>query len=505
MNLKEELRSDLLTFGRVIMPKAFWAPPAEPHFDIEKLYLDETKKRVNIRIPRALAKSTIVAEVIPIHHILYNDAEQPRLIVILSKTQSHAVDRLQSIKDVFDYSIPFRQIYGYWGEQNPGTLRWTKNDIILKDGSRIVARGTGQPIRGIKQGSVRPTFIIGDDLEDENNTKTTESMKINLDWLLQGADYALDPRYGRIWVIGTPLHPRCIVESLAEYNDWSSIKYSYLNETEDGRKYSLWPEVLSVEELLIEKRDKEEQGKLYQWYMERQCEMRGEETMLFPPPYKYWEGEVIVEKKEAWLSITKKGDEVFNPPKEVPVCLFGGVDPASSIKARADYSVIFTIAVDEEKNIYCVEYYRKRVTPLTLAEAILNSYERYWHQNMRIESTAYQEMLREYMESEFEKRGYYISGLQIKETPRQNKSVRFEGLQPAFARGKVFLKSNMTAFEDELMTCARPRHDDLLDGYWLAQKNCYIPVHGLREKAKEDEDDEPMLKRRVSRESWLTV
>ena len=92
-------------------------------------------------------------------------------------------------------------------------IKKAKYDRQLKDGSMIICKGTGQQLRGIKHGNQRPTLIIVDDPEDENNTKTSESMEANLRWLLQSAVPSLDPKKGRIAIIGTPIHQRCMVEA----------------------------------------------------------------------------------------------------------------------------------------------------------------------------------------------------------------------------------------------------------------------------------------------------
>ena len=201
---RDKLEGRLLLFGKPIMPAAFWAPPSIAHYTVEEMILDTESKRNNLILPRGLAKSTLVGEVHPIYHIMYEFPDVPKMIVILSKTQSHSIDRLRAIKNVFDYQPLFTALFGHWGQHS--AKEWRENSVILKDGSKIVARGTGQPIRGIKSDYMRPTLIIGDDLEDENNTKTDEAMHNNLIWLLQGAEYALDPRYGRVNIIGTPIH-----------------------------------------------------------------------------------------------------------------------------------------------------------------------------------------------------------------------------------------------------------------------------------------------------------
>ena len=61
----------------------------------------------------------------------------------------------------------FTQMFGDYG---PNTAkRWTNNDIVLANGARIVAVGTGQRVRGFIEGDTRPNLIIVDDYESELN------------------------------------------------------------------------------------------------------------------------------------------------------------------------------------------------------------------------------------------------------------------------------------------------------------------------------------------------
>ena len=65
----------------------------------------------------------------------------------------------------------------------------------------------------------------------------------------------------------------------------------------------------------------------------------------------------------------------------------------------------------------------------------------------------------------------FIPGLEIKENPRTSKSYRLESLQPLFANKKVYIQKDMQAFIDELTLYPRGKHDDLLDGFFYANKN----------------------------------
>ena len=65
----------------------------------------------------------------------------PKLIVLVSRTQDHAVKLLGTIKDVLDFSPQFRQLFGYWGMNSAKS--WAKTEVQLKDGSMIICKGTG--------------------------------------------------------------------------------------------------------------------------------------------------------------------------------------------------------------------------------------------------------------------------------------------------------------------------------------------------------------------------
>ena len=476
------------------MPKTFWASSPALHYEIEEILLNPAIRKANLILPRGTAKTTLAGEVKPLHHIFVEENGSPKFIVIVSKTQSHSKDRLRKIKDVIEYSPEFRLLFGYWGEQTARV--WRDDQIILKNGTVILTRGLGQPIRGLNINGMRPTLIILDDPEDENNTKTPEAMNANLLWLLQGAIPALDEkgRKSKIIVIGTPLNQKCMVETLAEMDDWFTVRRSYLNIDSEGNYYSLWEEKKSVEELLQEKADLEKVGKISVFYKERQCQVMGDEDQLFKEEYmRYYKGTLLNIGDNPVLRIIYTKDNKKNPldikERFVPVNIFMGIDPASSTKQTADYSVIFPIAIDPDRNIYTLPYFRKRVTPFTLGAAIMNYYKRFLPKLTRVESTGYQEMLREYLIKASEDAGIVIPGLQIKELPKNSKSARLESLEPLFAEGKVYLLENQIEFHDELTMYPRAKNDDTLDAFFYAQKKIYIPFHSADPVKENDEDD----------------
>ena len=86
-------------------------------------------------------------------------------------------------------------------------------------------------------------------------------------------------------------------------------------------------------------------------------------------------------------------------------------------------------------------------------------------------------MLREYLRQRCDEEKLFISGLEIKESPRTSKSSRLETMQPYFAQKKMHLLKTMDELKDELLLYPRGKHDDLLDGLFYAMKKCYPPNH----------------------------
>tara|TARA_Y100001963_G_scaffold73395_1_gene102074 strand:+ start:3228 stop:4646 length:1419 start_codon:yes stop_codon:yes gene_type:complete len=438
------------------------------HYEIAEQLLNPDKKQINIVAPRGHAKSSIVGGIFPLHHLMYGEGQ--KLVVLVSRTQDHAVKLLGLLKDTMDYSEAFRSIFGYWGQHSARS--WSKSEIELKDGSMVICKGTGQQLRGIKVGNQRPTLIIVDDPEDENNTKTAEAMENNLRWLLQSAVPSLDPMKGRIVIIGTPQHQRCMVETLKGMHGWKNLTFK----PDFDKNIALWEDWWSIEKLLEKKKELESINRLSVFYREYACEIVGDEDQLFKADdFRYYDGDFIRKKGKSYLRITSLDGEKCD--KMVPVNVFTGVDPASSVKRGADYSVIYNLAVDDEDNRYSLPYYRKHATPLTLAEAIVNNFRRYRSEKTRIESVGYQEMLREYVLKRSRDENLFIPGLNIKENPRTSKSNRLESLQPIFANHKMFLKEDQQDLINELLLFPRGKHDDLLDGLFYANKGSYIPHH----------------------------
>lgn len=475
--VKQKMGSDPILFGKICFPGMFSIPSAPFHYELAEAYLNTALTFLNIIAPRGHAKSSLVACVFVLHHLLF--AKGKKFIVLVSKTEGHAKRLLETVKNALEYSGMLRLFFGYHGEH--AARKWTDSEIVLDTGDCIMVRGTGQQVVGLKHGDQRPTFIVLDDPEDMNNTKTKEAMEFNLRWLLQALLPCRDAQVGRVLVIGTPQHERCMIEMLKEADSWTSLIYKALNgdgpliRENAANLIPLWPEQWDVEKLLTEKAMYESINRVSSFYREFQCEIIGDEDQLFRESMiQYWDGDIFWnDNLEAFLKITFLGGVSLEEPKILPVNVFTGIDPASSVEQTADYSVIMNIAIDKEDFRYTLPFVRKRLAPMDLAQAITDNFNEYHSTKTQIESVGYQEMLRDFLR----RQSTYIPGLEVKNTPRTQKSKRLEVLQPWFAGKKVFIKRGQTALVDEMLLYPRGKNDDLLDGLYYSFKGVWKPYH----------------------------
>jgi hypothetical protein len=493
----------MLAFGKTVSPATFRVPSASFHYEIAGIITDPDIRYANLKAPRAHAKSSIVAGIGPLWWVFVDAMEsptakpEPRFVLILSKSLHHSSQLLRSIADVIEYSPYFRAIYGYQGRHNSAS-RFTQTSIELPNGSYLLARGMGQHIRGIKFRDMRPDLVIGDDFEDQENTKTEERLDGNWNWLHTEVIPAMNPSKHKFVNISTPQNGSCISVRLEKAPGWYNQTYHAILDDDvlNGvktpyKEAALWPEWLPIEELLRKKTEMDSYGKGSYFFREYQCVITHDQERIFKPEYlRWWDGYLdyrsTVEGPRHFLNITHMDLKGLDKPLVLPVNVYGGIDPASSLSQSAAYSTIVTVCCDQRGNRYIMPYTRVRETPFEFGDKVISVYNGWGHTRMKIETVAYQEMLRQYI---YEQRRVLIPGLENKYSPRQSKGERYlESLQPLMATGRLFLKSEgenqgMKEMRDEMFNF-RPKGNfpkDLLDALYMAVQENTRPYHSIED------------------------
>ena len=141
----KKLYNNMALFGRHCFPTALHKDIPPFHANIYASLADDKQRRVAIAAPRGTAKSTTTTLVYPLWRAAFKKSNEDLFIVIISESQAQSINFLSRIKYHLDYSKTFHKLFGNQGSSTAS--RWTHTDIILANGTRIVAVGTGQRVR----------------------------------------------------------------------------------------------------------------------------------------------------------------------------------------------------------------------------------------------------------------------------------------------------------------------------------------------------------------------
>tara|TARA_R110001583_G_scaffold40747_7_gene129998 strand:+ start:1073 stop:2515 length:1443 start_codon:yes stop_codon:yes gene_type:complete len=464
-------------FGKHCFPTALRKSTPPFHSEVYANLADDEKRRVLIAAPRGTAKSTVTTLIYPLWRVAFKRSDEDLFIVIVSESQAQSINFLSRIKYHLTHSGKFKEVFGDMG---PNTAkRWTHTDVVLNNGTRIIAVGTGQRVRGFIEGDTRPNLIIVDDFESELNAYTPEARAKNRKWITEAVIPSLSDE-GKIAMIGTVISEDCFLYWAKESSAWNVLWYSIWNDKEE----SIWPERFPKERILGIKEEFSSVGNINGFYQEYMNIAQSPDDAPFQPDwikmhsyeYKRMDGQNVIIKNEG-----------LENEKIKPVELYTGVDPASSLSARADFFVIATIAIDNDNNKYVIDIYRDKISPAKQPQKIIDVYKKFKPRRIKVETVGYQEALRTAVRELMREEEIYIPGLESGVKPRNSKSERLLSLVPLFAKGTFYFKPEHMIAQQEFLSYPKGKHDDIMDAIWTAldrAKPCRL--HDFEKKSKED-------------------
>lgn len=358
---REKGRTNIVFFARYYFASMF--EDATPAFhwhltDAAKLVINPEETGSNelvIAAPRGHAKSTWLSFVLPIWCIVY---KVKRFIVIISETDGMAAQFVNDIKIHLESNERLRDDFGdLCGDTVPGRpLKWTQKDFIaahrdeygmITHKTKVLARGTGGQIRGLKIDGKRPDLVIGDDLENDEFVNTPEQRNKIWNWFMKAVQPGLDPKRGTLIIAGTVLHFDSLLNRLlklakqkmktaqAKAKPSKVIWRFYQAIDKVGR--ILWPERFNREFL--------DDKKLTMGGLLFNCEYLNlpidEATRLYRPEWIRW-----YTRTELGFDAEKRQWSF----RGMPMTIFIGIDPAISESDKADYFGVTVIGHVKEHN-----------------------------------------------------------------------------------------------------------------------------------------------------------
>lgn len=395
----------------------------EFHHDILKLFYSKDQFCLAEAF-RGGAKSTLVEEY-TILSVLFKDF---KFAIIVGNSYERACERLASIKHELESNEDIIELFG-----NQVGPTWSADVIVLTNGARIQAFGARQSLRGAKYMNNRPDLAVIDDLEDEDMIATEAARHKTRRWFDGSLVPSLIPT-GNIRMVGTPLHPKSLLEEKRNSAQWKSVivPISYINAR--GEESSAWPDRFPTKWIKERKQSFIEAGAITEYEQEYMC--RAEDVAS--KPFK--------------TEMFKRG-MVPNGYYAVEVM----VDPARTVNAKTSARTGYAIWSWVGNKLNVLEAYGSFHRPDEIINEMFKLNDKYNPVNIGVEADGLEEFIMQPLRSEQVKRGTSIP-LSPQRAPKDKNSF-ISGLQPFYMAGDVLHVGNCQDLENELKNFPTGRCD----------------------------------------------
>lgn len=439
-------RENIHLFGWFVARPYFPLETPLFHKEILDLISDKNNRRIGAIAPRGHAKSTTVDMTYPMWAGCF---EQEEFIVIISDTYTQAAEFINALKDEFEHNPKIKWLFGDMKGDD-----WQDGEFVLSNGIKYAAKGSGMKIRGIRHRHTRPTLMIFDDIENDENIKSAEQRQKLYHWFTKAAIPAL-ARGGRAVVIGTILHFDSLVNKVMKQQDvfksWQTRVFYAITTEEDGTERALWPEHRSLEKLRAMRDDPGDQDFIgsITFAQEYQHKPFSEEDAIIQPD---------------WI---KECEPSQVPDKHARLARVLTIDPAASERQTADFTAMIVADLYTDGNVYIRAIRNQRTSPSVTADTIRELDEIYKPQVIGIEKGALGLVFRDLLE------GLPVIGLE----PDKDKVRRLLAVSRFFEAGRVYTVKNIQngqAFREQLIEFPKGTHDDMVDAAAYAVRLLFV-------------------------------
>lgn len=491
---------DLEYFGRAYLAHYFLRESPAFHGELDQIWRDGVMKGMDpfvsakeisradgcrraIEAPRGHAKSTTFTFKDSIHAAVYGYKHYE---IILSDSSEQAEGFLADIKTELEENAALREDFG----ELMGKV-WKASVILLSNGSKIEAIGSGKKIRGRRHKQWRPDLILCDDLENDENVNTPEQRQKLRSWFDKAVSECGDT-YTDIVYIGTLLHYDSLLANVFRKAAYKTRKYQGVIQW--AVHTELWD---AWEALYTSLTDPEHDKTALAFFEANKAEMLEGTEVLWEEKWSYYD----LMRKRVDIGPAAFNSEIQNDPIDPANCAFqeewfdfwdeegkqqpdfsdprflfiGANDPSLGKNKKSDTSSIIALAKDTVTGyLYVVIADVARRKPDQIIEDALESGRRLKRDFKRpfykfgVETVQFQYYFAEIMRQRSAAAGEYLPIEEISST--QNKDARIQSLQPFVKNGYIkFSKKHKTLLE-QLKTYPMGKNDDGPDGLQMAVK-----------------------------------
>ena len=496
---------DFSKFRKVYFKHYHKKPDAKFHAELAVLLNEMTDKRAikyAIAAPRETAKSTIVTLEYALFCICY---KLEKFILIISETSSQATGNLDNIKMELESNKLLIRDFPEVCEIGikPGPPRWRNDEIITRNAVKVLALGTGQQVRGRRNKEFRPSLIILDDAETDENSPGMKSSDKLRSWITKTVLNAGSSTSNVIF-IGTIHYSNSLLARFTDSTlspEWNKNVYrSVISWSKHPELWEKWSNIFTYQE----KYEDEEGLKAAKMFFEANKEVMLEGTdVLWPHNKSYYDLMVMREADEEAFNSEMQNDPFHNKNesyfKEIHVWedkfateeellsvigedgqFFGACDHSLGTQDRhGGYSAIVTAVWDSERRFICVidADMKRRLPDMLIAD--IQSY----HLKRRCETFSFDaDQPHGFMLDELGARsGFQKPSLTIKQVKHEtDKLARIQTLQPMIKDGSILFSRKHLKLLEQIRSFPAGKHDNILNALVMALEPCIqlskIPV-----------------------------
>lgn len=436
---------------------------------------EDAKTHQLVLLPRDHMKSALVA-----YRVAWEITRNPALRVLyISSTSNLAQKQLSFIKDILTSRIYRR----YWplmvNEEEGKRKKWTESEISV-DHPKRAAEAVRDPTiftAGLTTGitGLHCDIAVLDDVVVKENALTEEGReKVRTQYSLLSSIEGSDSRE---WVVGTRYHPLDLyndllqmkVENFDESGELISSDNLYevferqLEDVGDGSGEYLWPRQQRKDGKWFGF-DANVRAKKYAQYLDK-TQFRAqyyndpndmESAPISPDLFQYY-NRALVRKQD--------GKIFFNG---VRLNVFAGIDFATTVNKKSDYTCICVVGVDPKNNYYVLDIERFRTEKIRdMFDKILQLHNKWGFRKLRAEVVSTQNIIvRDLKDNYIRPFGLALSIDEFRPNSRSGaKEERIAAtLYPRYENQQIwhYKGGNCQILEEELVQ-QNPAHDDVKD------------------------------------------
>lgn len=375
--------------------------------------------------PRGHAKSTAFTHDFILANVLF---QVEPYVIIVSATEDLAKDHLGDIARVLREDEDVRAEFGVLE-----LVVDAKTEIVVKFSNgfeaRILAKGAGQKMRGLKWKGRRPGLIVCDDLEEDEQVESKERRQKFGRWFFR----ALLPcrrKGGKVRYHGTILHEDALLARLQKSSVWK-FNFHKAHAGLDDFSEILWPEMFDIQRL----------KEIRQGYLDDNDPSGYAQEYLNDPS----DSDDAFLKREWFLPMT---DEDYESPK----IICAAADWAISKKDKANRTSITVGGKDLNNVISVIDQNVGRWDALEIIEEVFSVQEQWNPAVFWVESGQIWLALAPMLRKEMLQRDRFINF--VERQPILDKAARGRPLQRRMRAGAVHF-ANIAhwypGYEDELL------------------------------------------------------